>query len=146
MMIARLVVTLTVLVPLVAGCSASKDVAQGDEAVADSLRYGKAVYVLIDGRDAGTVPKTIRLYRSYGTREVSLFQRGKEIRKYEIGIAATAAGEQARMGFWSNRSAEGETYDVRTLPNKDEVYLIPFSEAPMRIEDHQYGLTMLIRQ
>ena len=143
---ARFFVTLTVFVALVAGCSASKDVAEGDEVVPDSLHYGKAVYVLVDGRDAGTVPKTIRLYRSYGTREVSLFQRGKEIRKYEIGIAATSAGEQARMGFWSNRSADGETYDVRTLPNKDEVYVIPFSEAPMRIEDHQYGLTMLIRQ
>ena len=146
MIITRLVVTLTVLVPLVAGCSASKDMARGDEAVADSLLYGKAVYILIDGRDAGPVPKTIRVYRSYGTREVSLFQQGKEIRKYEIGISATGAGEQARMGFWSGRSADGETYDVRTLPHEDEVYLIPFSEGPMRIEDHQYGLTMLIRE
>ncbi len=119
---------------------------QGDEAVADSLLYGKAVYVLIDGRDAGPVPRTIRVYRSYGTREVSLFQQGKEIRKYEIGISATGVGEQARMGFWSSRSADGETYDVRTLPHKDEVYLIPFSESPMRIEDRQYGLTMLIRE
>ena len=146
MIITRLVVTLTVLVPLVAGCSASKDMARGDEAAADSLLYGKAVYILIDGRDAGPVPKTIRVYRSYGTREVSLFQQGKEIRKYEIGISATGAGEQARMGFWSGRSADGETYDVRTLPHEDEVYLIPFSEGPMRIEDHQYGLTMLIRE
>lgn len=146
MIVARFVVPLIVLVALVAGCSTSKDVVEGDDAVADSLRYGKAVYVLVDGRDAGAVPRTLRLYRSYGTREVSLFQRGKEIRKYEIGIAATSAGEQTRMGFWSSGSADGETYDVRTLPNKDEVYLIPFSEAPMRVEDHQYGLTMLIRQ
>ena len=130
MMIARLVVTLTVLVPLVAGCSASKDVAQGDEAVADSLRYGKAVYVLIDGRDAGTVPKTIRLYRSYGTREVSLFQRGKEIRKYEIGIAATAAGEQAVWDSGATVRRTGRPTMCVHYRTRDEVYLIPFPRRP----------------
>ncbi len=147
MVIARFAVTLTILVALVAGCGASKDMAvQEDDAVADSLLYGKAVYVLVDGEAAGPVPRTIRLYRSYGVREVTLFQQGAEIRKYEIGISATSEGDQARMGFWSNRSADGETYDARTLPHKDEVYQIPFSEYPMRIEDHEYGLTMLIRE
>ena len=147
MAIARFVVTLSVLGALAAGCSASKDMtAQEEGAVVDSLLYGKAVYVLVDGQDAGPVPRTIRLYRSYGTREVTLFQQGKELRKYEIGISATSEGNQARMGFWSNRSADGETYDARTLPHKDEVYQIPFSQYPMRIEDHEYGLTMLIRE
>ncbi len=147
MAIARFVVTLTVLGALVGGCSASKDMAaEGEDATPDSLLYGKSVYVLVDGKDAGPVPRTLRLYRSYGTREVTLFQQGKEIRKYEIGISATSEGDQARMGFWSSRSADGETYDARTLPRKDEVYQIPFSEYPMRIEDHEYGLTMLIRE
>ena len=132
-----------------AGCSSARSTADrtdGDAPADTTQFYGKAIHVLIDGRDVGPIPRTVRVNRSFGVRDISLFQSGKVIRRYEIGISSTAQGEQTRMGFFGSRTVDGETYDVRMLPSKDEVYQIPFSNNPMRIEDHEYGLTMLVRE
>lgn len=134
---------------LAAGCASSDRIAgKGGEAAADtsSEAYTKAIHVLVDGRDVGTVPRTVRVRRSFGTRIVSLWQSGKEIRTYELPIQPTSSTDQTRMGFWGSSSIDGETYDVRTLPNEDETYQIPFSSGPMKIEDHTYGLTLLIQE
>lgn len=129
------------------GCKSTSKV-QGEEAVvADSNRvYTNAVHVLVDGDDMGTIPRTVRVRRGMGTRRVSLWQAGEEIRIYEIEFASSVAGEQTLQGFWSTSSVEGETYDVRTLPNNGEgTFFIPYTEYPIKVEDHTYGITLLVQ-
>ena len=134
------------------GCrSSSRTVDEGEDragAIVDTTKlYTLAVHVLVDGRDRGTVPATIRVRRSFGTRQVSLWQAGKEIRTYEIEITTTTEGTQTLQGFWSTRSMEGETYDVETLPKEgDDTYLIPYTPNRITIEDRAFGLTMLISE
>ena len=136
---------------LVAGCRSTSGVsgeADAEGASADSTErvYTNAIHVLVDGRDVGTVPKTLQVRRGFGTQEISLWQAGKEIRKSELPLTSTVEGDQTRMGFWGSNTSDGETYDVRTLPNEDEIYQIPYSNGPMKVEDHTYGLTLLIRE
>ncbi|MEX0820936.1 MAG: hypothetical protein WD021_02220 [Rhodothermales bacterium] len=146
----RLYAMLAVLFLALAACQSTVPVVgDGDAegAESDTSRvYTNQVHVLVDGRDVGTVPRTVRVRRSFGTRAVSLYQAGEEIRVYELPIQPTSSGQQTRMGFWGTRSPEGETYDVRNLPHEDEVYEVPFSAQPMKIEDHEYGVTLLIRE
>lgn len=141
----------TLAILLVVGCQSTRSVSgEADAADPDvdttAQVYTNAIHVLVDGNDVGTLPRTIRVRRSFGTREISLWQAGEEIRKYEITITSTVEGDQTRMGFWGTETSDGETYDARTLPNEDEIYQIPYSNGPMKIEDHTYGLTLLIRE
>jgi hypothetical protein len=109
--------------------------------------YTNAIYVLVDGQDRGQVPMTLRLRRGFGTRLVSLWQRGKEIRKYELETVHTAAGTALQQGFWSTQTNGVTTYDVRNLPSKNENYFyIPYSMSRLLIEDHTFGLTMIVEE
>lgn len=131
---------------LVAGCRSSSEVQQ-ETAVTDTSRvYTRAVHVLVDGDDIGTIPRTVRVRRGLGTRKVSLWQAGEEFRVYEFEIAGTVAGEQTLQGFWSTPSMEGDTYDVSTLPNDGEgTYFVPYTPYPIKVEDHKYGLILLVQ-
>lgn len=130
-----------------AGCSTSskiQDDESADAASADSTRqYTRAIHVLVDGNDRGTVPMTVQIRRGFGTRRVSLYQAGKEIRIYEFEFSGTTAGDQTLQGFWSTPSAEGASFDVRTLPNDGEMtFFVPYTPYPIKVEDHAYGLTL----
>lgn len=132
------------------GCRSSSKVAE-DELTGvvqpDSSKvYTQAIHVLVDGRDMGVIPKTVRIRRSFGTRMVSLWQAGKEIRTYEIEISSTADGDQTLQGFWSTNSMTGDSYNVQNLPNDgEENYRIPYSERPLTVEDHTYGVTLHVQ-
>lgn len=131
------------------GCRSSSEIAEGGEssdAASDStMVYTRAIHVLVDGNDVGVIPRTVRVRRSFGTQEVSLWQAGEEIRTYEIEMVYTADGIQTQQGFWSTSSAQGETYDVRNLPTSDDsTFQVPFSEYPIRVEDQTYGVTLLV--
>lgn len=142
----RCVPALLIAVAVLGGCRATSPAADAptDGAPVDTL-YTKAIHVLVDGADQGTIPQTLRIRRGFGTAKVSLWQAGKEIRIYEIEISNTSAGEQLMQGFWSSPSVDGDTYDVQTLPKGGEkIYRIPYSDRPMRIEDNQYGVTLLV--
>ena len=133
------------------GCrSSSRTVEEesGGSAVVDTTElYTLAVHVLVDGRDKGTVPTTIRVRRSFGTREVSLWQAGKEIRTYHLEFSATTEGTQTLQGFWSTRTTDGDANDVESLPKEgDDTYLIPYTPNRIRVEDRAFGLTMLISE
>lgn len=127
------------------GCRSSAEV-EDEGVVADTNRvYTQAVHVLVDGSDVGTIPRTIRVRRGMGTRKVSLWQAGEEFRVYEIEFVSTVAGDQALQGFWSSSSMEGEAFDVRTLPNNGEgTYFVPYARHPIKVEDHEFGVTLLV--
>ncbi len=150
MMHVQIISTLAVSLLLLAACQSSSSLVgdgETDGGETDTSRvYTNAIHVLVDGRDVGTIPRTVRVRRSFGTRMVSLWQAGKEIRKYEIPISPTSEGDQTRMGFWGTQSLDGESYDVQNLPHEGETYQVPFSSQPMKIEDRQYGVTLLIRE
>jgi hypothetical protein len=136
---------------VVGGCRSSSRTVDEDDlttSVTDTTEmYTRAVHVLVDGRDRGTVPTTIRVRRSFGTKQVTLWQAGKEIRTYEIEITTTTGGTQTLQGFWSTRTMEGDSYDVETLPKEgDDTYLIPYTPNRIKVEDRAFGLTMLISE
>jgi hypothetical protein len=148
----KLVPFLSLIVVLVlGGCRSSSRTVDDDDlgaATADTTElYTMAVHVLVDGRDKGTVPTTIRVRRSFGTQEVTLWQAGKEIRTYEIEISNTTEGTQTLQGFWSTRTMEGDSYDVESLPKDGEdTYRIPYTPNRITVEDRAFGLTMLISE
>ena len=133
---------------LVVGCSSTSSQVDstGERGPADtSVVYTQAIHVLVDGQDRGMIPQTVRIRRSFGTQEVSLWQAGKEIRIYELEIATTTEGRHTLQGFWSTPSADGASFDVSTLPKRGEnTYQIPYAAYPLRIEDNQYGVTLLV--
>lgn len=146
----RLYAILVVLFLSLAACQSTVPVVgdgdvEGSESDTSAV-YSNQIHVLVDGRDVGTAPRTVRVRRSFGTRSVSLYQAGEEIRVYEMPLQPTSSSTHTRMGFSGRRTPEGETYDVRTLPHEEEVYEVPFSTNPMKIEDHEFGVTLLIRE
>lgn len=122
--------------------------ATGEDAPVDTNDvHTKAIHVLVDGDDQGTIPRTLRIRRGFGTQQVSLWQAGEEIRIYELELANSAASDQLMQGFWSTPSADGAAYEVKTLPKRGEnTYQIPYSSHPMRIDDNEYGLTLLVSE
>lgn len=131
------------------GCRSMPPPVEGGEAGAaaadTNVIHTQAIHVLVDGSDQGVIPRTVRVRRSFGIQEVSLWQAGEEIRTYEIEMVHTSDGIQTQQGFWSTSSAEGQTYDVRNLPMKGETtYRVPFSNYPIKIEDQTYGVTLLV--
>ena len=129
------------------GCTSSSKVQDDAPVAADSSQvYTNAIHVLVDGDDVGTTPRTVRVRRGFGTRKVSLWQAGEEFRVYEIEFASTVAGDQTLQGFWSTDSMEGDTYDIRNLPNNGEGrFFIPYTQYPIKVEDHAYGVTLLVQ-
>lgn len=127
------------------GCYSSSSI-EDESLPADTARvYTHAVHVLVDGDDVGPVPRTVRVRRRLGDRKVSLWQSGEEFRIFELEFAGTVEGEHTLQGFWSSSSAEGTTLDARTLPNDGEgTYFVPYAPYPIRVEDHAYGLTLLV--
>lgn len=149
----RLVPVLLVASALLIGCRSASGVQEnGDVAEAAGNEegppvYTQAIHVLVDGNDVGMTPMTVRVRRSFGTREVSLWQAGDEIRTYEIEMVHTSDGIQTQQGFWSTPSIDGATYDVRNLPTVGETtFLVPYSQSPIKIEDQAYGVTLLVSE
>lgn len=149
----RLVPLLLITSVVLAGCrssSAVKEDPQAAETAADDGAphvYSQAVYVLVDGNDVGMAPMTVRVRRNFGTREVTLWQAGDEIRTYEIEMVHTSHGLQTQQGFWSTPSSDGATYDVRNLPTVGETtFLVPYSDYPIKVEDQAYGVTLLVTE
>lgn len=138
---------------LIAGCTSSRSSAVPGAVLPDSLRaqgdtvHTRAVHVLVDGKDQGMLPATLRVRRSFGARVVSLWQAGKEIRHYELQTYYTADGMATEQGFWANDVGGERTYDVRTLPTKkrdDNYFFIPYSPRPITVEDNVYQLILIV--
>ena len=148
----RLVPALFIAAILLVGCRTSTPIVDDDEAgniseSDSSVVHTRAVHVLVDGKDLGVIPMTVRVRRGFGTRQVSLWQAGEEIRTYEFEIVHTSSGMQLQQGFWSNSSPDGETYDVRNLPtSNDSTFLVPYSNHPIKIEDQTFGVTLLVSE
>lgn len=147
----RFSVLLVIFAAIVAfgGCTSTStpvDETPGDDITGDSTAvHTRAIHVLVDGDDQGTIPRTLRIRRSFGTQQVSLWQAGEEIRIYEIEITSSVDSEQMMQGFWATPSTDGASYEVKTLPKRGEnTYTIPYSPGPIRIDDNEYGLTLLV--
>ena len=135
---------LTMLV--LAGCMTSKDAAS-EEANAAEGYQDNSVHVLIDGQDKGVLPATVRVRRSFGTRMVSLYQGGKEIRTFELTKNYTVEDIQLAYSFFGRPQTGEMVYDVSVLPKDSEnEYFIPFSRYPIRIEDREYDLVLLVTE
>src|SRR5690606_37210141 len=127
------------------GCYSSSKIE--DESIpGDSTRaYTRAVHVLVDGDDVGTVPRTVRLRRQLGNRKVSLWQAGEEFRIDELGCGGSVAGAQSIPSVWSCRAPDGARSDARTPAIRGEgAFSVPYSPYPIGVEDQVCGLALLV--
>ncbi len=145
------VLPLLVLVTL-AGCAAGRGVNEGTGAAAvgaeqDGAVHSNQVYVLVDGRERGALPTTVRVRRGMGARVVSLWRAGEEFRTYELQTVHTADGLSMTYSFFGESDAASTVYDVSTLPTDgDDTFIVPYSPQRLTIEDREYGLTLIVEE
>lgn len=135
------------------GCATGRGASDGvvpDSSIAAAgspMVYSRAVHVLVDGRDRGMVPRTVQVRRSFGTRMVSLWQAGKEIRTYELMSSPTGEGRQLEYSFFGSQDPTSTVYDVSNLPTDGEnEYIVPFSPGRITVEDREYGLMLIVEE
>lgn len=131
----------------VAGCASSKKADAPEAGVTQRPElYGRQVYVLVDGKQRGSVPGTVRVRRGMGARMVSLWQAGAEIRTYELQTVATADGSQLSNSFFGEEDATSTVYDVAHLPTArgENNFIVPYSRHRITVEDRTYGLTIIV--
>jgi hypothetical protein len=141
--------TVIAVLVLCAGCASSKKTEQPPPATASAGGeiHTKAVYVLVDGRQKATIPATVRVKRGMGARIVSLYQSGKEIRKYELETIRTSGSMQLEYSFFGEEDANTAVFDAATLPKagKDN-FIVPYSPYRITVEDHQYQFTLIVEE
>ena len=135
-----------------AGCASSKKTGEtstvpAPAATQDGRVYTNQVYVLVDGKEKGTVPSTVLVRRGMGARMVSLWQAGEEIRTYELQTVTTSDALSMTYSFFGEDTPTSTVYDVSTLPTAGKNnYVVPYSPYRITIEDRQYSLTLVVEE
>lgn len=147
------VVLFAAVLHLTTGCAGNARTAAPDGTIADAgvaadgTPHTRVVHVLVDGRDKGMLPATIRVRRGLGARMVSLWQAGKEIRTYELQTVQTSDGLSLAYSFFGEQTPTSTVYDVMSLPTAGENnFIIPFSPYRLTIEDRVFQLTLIIEE
>ena len=131
-----------------AGCSTTQPATQ--EAAGERAAQpfsAKSVYVYVDDDQKGVTPATIRIRRSFGAYEVTLRSATEVLRTFEIEQVSTADKTALDYSFWGDDSGATRTFDALNLKSKkdDDKYIIPYYSYPIRIEDRDYNLTLLVQ-
>ena len=101
--------------------------------------------VFVEGKDRGTTPQTIRIYRGRKELSIALKQGRKTVRTFTL--EETYSPNAGQLDFSFRGVNEGGTlrFTVEELPTEDDInFVIPFYEQIFTIEDNQYGLTLII--
>lgn len=101
--------------------------------------------VFVEGKDRGTTPQTIRIYRGRKELSVALKQGRKTVRTFTL--EETYSPNAGQLDFSFRGVSEGGTlrFTVEELPTEDDInFIIPFYEQVFTVEDNQYGLTLII--
>jgi hypothetical protein len=132
-----------------AGCRTTKSDA---DAVlpAFSLATPQPAHVFVEGRDKGMTPATITVRRDLGDQEVALRLRnpqGKlyDVRRYEIELV-----HSSNRGMLDYRATPNDTDNIKGINTEDlprrnsGAYVVPYYNYPIRIEDREYNLTLIV--
>ena len=101
--------------------------------------------VFVEGKDRGTTPQTIRIYRGRKELSVVLKQGRKTVRTFTLEETYSPNAGQLDYSFHGTAEAGTLRFTVEELPTEDDLnFVIPFYEQVFTVEDNQYGLTLII--
>ena len=101
--------------------------------------------VFVEGKDRGTTPQTIRIYRGRKELSVTLKQGRKTVRTFTLEETDSPNAGEIEYSFRGSSEAGTPRFTVEELPTTDKLnYVIPFYEQLFTVEDNQYGLTLII--
>lgn len=115
-----------------------------------SLATPRPAYIFVEGRDKGMTPATITVRRDLGDQDVALRLRnpqGKlyDVRRYEIEIV-----NSSNRGMLDYRATPNDTNNIKGINTEDlprrnnGTYVVPYYNYPVRIEDREYNLTLIV--
>ena len=97
----------------------------------------------MDGEDRGTTPRTLQIRRAFGESTVSIRVGNEVVRRYEFERASSSNQSDLVYSFRGDNNDGMQTYDLTDLSQRgNRVYVVPYFEHPIRVEDRQYGLTL----
>lgn len=139
-MIRSLLVTL-----LVAGCTSIHEDAVTPKAEAPPGTESAAIF--IDGKIRGNTPATVNIRRGFSEYSVTLNQGKRRVRTFEIEWGTSGEGSGLQYSFGAYTSGGYISYNLEDLPTrKDTIHVIPYFPHPVRVEDRQYGLTIIVTE
>lgn len=150
-----------VALSLTSGCSGSGSSIEGDgitstesDSTQAALRTGPGVkniaYVYVDGKEKAVTPAIVRVRRSFGARTASLRVGVKRQVVREFEFEWNSSSSQSELAYSFRGTVEGGvlSYTVPELPviKKTGVHVVPYSPYPIKIEDHEYELTLIVEE
>ncbi len=101
--------------------------------------------VFVEGKDRGTTPQTLRIYRGRKELSIALKQGRKTVRTFTLEETYSPNAGEIDFSFRGSSEAGTLRFTVEELPTQDKLnYVIPFYEQVFTVEDNQYGLTLII--
>ena len=140
-----LLLALAISLTTLAGCATNK----GASTDGEHAFQAEIVQVLVEGRDRGVTPMTLRVSRSRGEYDVQLVKGREVVRVFEVGHGGRQRSPEQHaldMDLESDRGAMGfRTLGIDDLETmNDTLYIIPYTAETLAIDDTKYGLTLLI--
>lgn len=101
--------------------------------------------IFVEGKDRGTTPQTIRIFRGRQELNIALKQGRKTVRTFTLEETYSPNASQLDYSFFGIDEDGTLRFTVEELPTQDDMnFVIPFYEQLVTVKDNQYGLTLLI--
>ena len=140
-MISRIIVAIF-LVSFLTNCQSST-IFPGKNAEEQTLN--QSVRVFVNGKDRGTTPMTLRIYRGRKELDISLQNGRNEVRTFELEETYSPNAAEIDFSFRGRSDMGTLRLTVEELPSKDDFhFIIPFFQEVVTVEDNQYGLTLIV--
>jgi hypothetical protein len=116
-----------------------------DRAEERGIVMAEPARILVNGKDRGTTPQTVRISRGRHELDVVLRQGRRNVRAFKVEETYSPNAAEIDFSFLGREENGTLRLTVEELPTKDDfTYVIPFYQNPLTIEDNQYGLTLLV--
>ena len=101
--------------------------------------------IFVEGKDRGTTPQTIRIYRGRKELSIELKQGRKTVRAFKVEETYSPNAGELDYSFYGINEGGTLRFTVEELPTTDDLhFVIPFYEQVFTVEDNQFGLTLII--
>ena len=106
---------------------------------------GESVRVYVNGTERGVTPLTLRVYRYRQELDIALKQGNETVRSYRIEETSSQNANELIYSFRANESRDELSFTTEDLPTKDKkLYVIPYVDDRLTVEDNQYDLTLIV--
>ena len=103
------------------------------------------VEVRADGRIVGSAPGTVRIRREFEIAEITVVQNDQIMRILRLEQFRAVQGGSLNYTFSGNNFGGTRGFNIEDLPIEDGAFIVPYTQQTLRIEDQDYGLTLLIQ-